>query len=721
MANKASSVTYEDLNNAVREYLNPHECDAIHKAYLYAQTAHSGQMRKSGEPYIIHPLNVALILAEQKLPTNVIIAGLLHDVVEDTNITLDEISELFGDDIANIVEGVTKLDNMPTLSSEQLIAENQRKVIVASAKDVRVIIVKLADRLHNMQTISFMNENKQKRIAKETLDIYAPIAHRLGMYKIKWELEDLSFKIINKPAYNEIAEKIDMKRSERDAFVEKVTNEVKSLLEIEGLEAKVYGRTKHIYSIYQSMKKKHKAFEELNDLFGFRIVVKELNDCYRVLGLIHNNFKPIPLSFKDYIPTPKHNMYQSIHTTVYYGNKDDGRRIEFQIRTKEMDQMAEYGVASHWMYKENLDDESPQNNVDLQLQNFRQVVDALSDSKSEKFVESLKNDFFGQSIIVYTPKGDVVELPEGSCALDFAFYIHTKVGLNALHAQVNGSYVSLYYQLHMGDVVNIITSDIAEPEVDSLTRVKTHRAKDSLRKYFNDVERADLQVQGMNILVQLGHELAIQELVDRDNNEFIQSLASKYGIFDVDQFLYELGIGEIKLSKLKQILLSNDINDEIINNIIIEDVEYESYQLCRKCNPIPGDTICACEYGLNDHYIIHREGCHQILNNSHQAAWTSLAKNDEYRLTLRIILEDQPRALASVLDNIANLGFNVIKSLFKCDIDETQAIGEITILVHNKDEVEEIKTVLRKNKNVMEVVRKLYEDNQKIHSGAIEN
>lgn len=713
-----TTITFEDLNDAVRAYLNPHECEALHKAYLYAQTAHSGQLRKSGEPYIIHPLSVALILAKQLLPVNVIIAGLLHDVVEDTDITLDEISDIFGEDIASIVEGVTKLDNMPTLSSEQLIAENQRKVIVASAKDVRVIIVKLADRLHNMQTIKFMNENKQKRIAKETLDIYAPIAHRLGMYKIKWELEDLSFKIINKPAYDEIANKIDMKRSERDAFVEKVTKEVQELLDENNIKAKVYGRTKHIYSIYQSMKRKHKTFEELNDLFGFRIVVKEINDCYRVLGIIHNTYKPIPLSFKDYIPTPKHNLYQSIHTTVYYGKEEDGRRIEFQIRTHDMDQIAEYGVASHWMYKEEVEDDKIQNNVDLQLQNFRQVVEALNDSKSDYFVEGLKNDFFGQSIIVYTPKGDVVELPEGSCALDFAFYIHTNVGLHALHAEVNGGYVSLYYQLNMGDVVNIITSDLSEPEVESLTRVKTHRAKDSLRKYFNHVERNELQLQGSNLLVRLGHELKIKELVDRENIDYLTTLAMEFGVYDPDQFLYDVGVGEVKINDIRKYLEHHDLHEEQMHSVIIADTNEDvQYSLCRKCKPIPGDNICACEYGADNYFLIHREDCNNVLNKFHPAQWTSISKNEDYVAMLHLVIKDQPRALASILEDVANVGCNVLKSFFKADFEEGQAVGQIDICVHDKEQVNNIKTMLRKNKNVVEVTRMLYEDTQTLYSG----
>lgn len=700
-------MTFENLNTLVREYLNPNDCEIIHKAYLYAQNAHESQFRKSGEPYIVHPLSVACILAEQKMPVDVIIAGLLHDVVEDTNISIEEIIELFSEDVASIVEGVTKLDNMPRLDSEQMIAENQRKVIVASAKDVRVIIVKLADRLHNMQTIKYMNENKQKRIAKETLDIYAPIAHRLGMYKIKWELEDLSFKVINKPMYDEIAEKINMKRSLREEFVEKVIKEVEQLLKDNNIDAKVYGRTKHIYSIYQTMKRKHKTFEEINDLFGFRIVVNEKSECYRVLGIIHNTYKPIPLSFKDYIPTPKHNFYQSIHTTVYYGDiEDELHRIEFQIRTQEMDNVAEYGVASHWMYKEENLDNAGKNNVDLQLEQFRQAINSLQDRDSQEFVTSLQDDFFAQSIIVYTPKGDVVELPKGSCVLDFAFYIHTNIGLHAVSAEVNGKSVSLYYPLDMGDIVRIITSDVADPDVASMQRVKTHRAKESLRKHFNYVERQELQLQGAKVLIELGHELNIKELTQRDNNNYLLNLALHYDIYDVDEFLYELGIGDIKISSVRDLLTKKDISEVSSDIVVVEDEKEIEYQLCRKCNPVPGDIIKACTYKFGSNYIIHRDTCHLVTNNPKQSYWTPMALNDTFEVTMSLVIADQLSALASIIADISSLGINITKIFFKMDLDQT-CNGIIAINVHHIDDFNRVKELLKENKYVIAIQRNL--------------
>lgn len=698
-------MTFENLNEEVRSYLTPYNCESIHKAYLYAQNAHESQFRKSGEPYIVHPLNVAYILAKQKMPTNVIIAGLLHDVVEDTNITLQEIEDIFDKDVASIVEGVTKLDSMPSLDSEQMIAENQRKVIIASAKDVRVIIVKLADRLHNMQTIKYMNENKQKRIAMETLDIYAPIAHRLGMYKIKWELEDLSFKVINKSGYDEIKDKINMKRSQRDQFVDNVIKEVNNLLEANHISAKVYGRTKHIYSIYQSMKRKHKTFEELNDLFGFRIVVDDIPTCYRVLGILHNTYKPIPLSFKDYIPTPKHNLYQSIHTTVYYGQQDEGQRIEFQIRTEQMDQVAEYGVASHWMYKEGVEESHDGQLVDLQLEQFRQAVNSLQERNSQDFVNSLQEDFFAQSIIVYTPKGDVVELPIGSSALDFAFYIHTNIGLHAINAEVNGQSVSLFYPLKMGDIVKIITSEIAEPDMSYLHRVKTHRAKESLRKYFNNVERNELQLQGAKALSELARELNIKELANRDHNSYLQNLAMQFDVYDVDDFLYEIGIGDIKVSKIKELLTNTTISDKPSELVLIENEANCEYLFCRRCVPIPGDNIIACPYGLDHKFIIHRYNCSHITHTHLEAHWTPTALTEVFELTFELELKDQTAALLSIINDISNLGFNIVKIFCKQELNNV-CKGEITINLNHLDEFNKLKQTLKKNKYILGIKRK---------------
>lgn len=699
-------INYEVLNKVISQYLPPNDCESIHKSYLYAQNAHQKQTRKSGEPYIVHPLSVALILAEQKMPATVIIAGLLHDVVEDTEIDNEEIKELFGEEICSIVDGVTKLDKMANLDVEDMAAENQRKVIVASAKDVRVIIVKLADRLHNMQTIKYMNESKQKKIAKETLEVYAPIAHRLGMYKIKWELEDLSFKVLNKNAYDDIAKKISMKRSVRDEFVDEVIEEVKGLLEQHKIKARVYGRTKHIYSIYQTMKKKHKAFEEINDLFGFRIVVDDLNDCYRALGIIHNYYKPIPLSFKDYIPTPKHNLYQSIHTTVLRGVGEEQTRIEFQIRTEDMDKVAENGVAAHWAYKER-DEEQNDKLVEQQLRNFKDAVEALQERRSDKFVRGLQDDFFAKTIIVYTPKGDVIELPEKSCALDFAFYVHTDIGLHAVNAIVNDKVVSIFYPLEMGDIVNIITSDVAEPDVSYLSKVTTHRAKDKLNKYFSDVERQEIQLQGSRLLTDLGHELGIKELTKKNNEDYLLSLAVNFDVYEVEDFLYELGSGDIKLKDVRSILTKTDINDDLPEVIVDDERDFE-VKICRRCNPIPGDRIQACVFSLNK-FMIHREHCKYLTTESSEAHWSKKAEGELYDVVLKLIIKDENNALSSVLNDVSATGLWLSKVQFVSKYEE-ESEGLIAVAVHNKDQYEELKDRLKENKYILQVNRELYEN-----------
>ncbi|MBL0701744.1 MAG: bifunctional (p)ppGpp synthetase/guanosine-3',5'-bis(diphosphate) 3'-pyrophosphohydrolase, partial [Spiroplasma sp.] len=509
--------SYEHLQETMNGYLNKVQVEEVHKAYLFSLHAHEGQYRKSGEPYIIHPIAVAQLLAEQNLPPNVLIAGLLHDVIEDTEVTSEAIIAKFGKTIDDIVDGVTKLGNIEGMSTDQAQSENHRKIILATANDIRVILVKLADRVHNMKTINFMNLAKQKVIANETLEVYAPIAHRLGMYAMKWELEDLSFRCLNREAYDEIATKINMKRSEREEFVENVLNSSRELLNKNGIEATVYGRTKHIYSIFASMKKRNKTFDELTDLFAFRIVVNSIPECYSTLGLIHENFRPIPLRFKDYIPTPKHNMYQSIHTTVI---TNKGVQIEFQIRTKEMDVNAEFGVAAHWMYKEDVKAGEIQDKINNQLGWLKQVVENNQELNSREFMSSVKEDYLSNSIIVYTPKGDVIEIPEGSTVLDFAYYVHSRIGHQAVSGKVNDGVVSLFYPLTMGDVVHVITSKVSEPSLSSIAKVKTLRAKDGLKKYFRNMEKQKLRNEGYKLLINYSKEHGIVDIKELLTTEY---------------------------------------------------------------------------------------------------------------------------------------------------------------------------------------------------------
>ena len=701
------TITYETLSNIIKQYLSPNDCEIIHKAYLYAQTAHENQRRKSGEPYIIHPLAVACILAHQKMPIDVIIAGLLHDVIEDTDISLEEIRMNFNEDVANIVDGVTKIKDLSQLDSANKYSENQKKLLVASAKDVRVIIVKLADRLHNMQTIQFMNENKQKEIAKETIEVYAPIAHRLGMYRIKWELEDLSFKILNRHAYDEIAEKINMKRSERDEYVIKMIEKLEQIFKENDLNVKIVGRTKHIYSIYRTMKYKNKTFDEIHDLFGFRILVNTVNECYRVLGVLHSNFKPIPLCFKDYIPTPKHNFYQSIHTTVL---TQDGFKVEFQIRTFDMEDVAENGIAAHWKYKEGISNEEVKNLTDMRLANFKSIINNLTNKNSDYFMKSLKDDFFSETIITYTPKGDVIELPKGSCALDFAFYIHSKIGYSALNAKVNETTVSLFYPLKMGDVVNIITNELAEPQFSYIQKVKTHRAKEALKKYFNNLKRKEIILETTKNLVELGKEIECKKLIEKDE-EFLLKLAINFNVYDVEEFIYDIGIGNIPINEIKKIILDkkNDIIYKHLNDIIIDQKIDSDYVLCRKCKPLYSDDIIATNISKNK-YLVHRNNCRNIIGDKIEAHWNNINNEKEYNIKVYLEILDRPNILIDILNLLSKHNIDIKNIYLNSDYDD-HASGSISFLIKDIEQFKLIQEKILTNKNILKFDREKDEDN----------
>jgi guanosine-3',5'-bis(diphosphate) 3'-pyrophosphohydrolase len=703
------NASYDELQKIMKEYLPASEVEKVHKAYLYASIAHEGQERKSGEPYIIHPIAVAQLLASQNLPASVLIAGLLHDVVEDTHITQKEIENSFGKDIAEIVDGVTKLGHIEGLSSDQIQAENHRKIILATAKDIRVILVKLTDRVHNMKTIKYMNESKQKVIANETLEVYAPIAHRLGMYGMKWELEDLSFRCINRDAYDEIAKKLKMKRSDRDLVVKNIIEVANQLLANQGIKATVYGRTKHIYSIYSSMKKNGKTFEELTDLFGFRIVVDSIPQCYSALGVIHENFKPIPMRFKDYIPTPKHNMYQSIHTTVITAN---GIQVEFQIRTKQMDTIAEHGIASHWMYKENIDASKIQSDIDMQLSWLRHAIENIEDSNSSNFMNAVKEDYLSKSIIVYTPKGDVIEIPEGSTVLDFAYYVHTNIGHQAVSGKVNDQFVTLFYPLKIGDVVQVITSKAAEPSVVSLSKVKTIRATDSLKKYFKNMERQNIRNEGYKAIVNYCLEMGIKDIKEILSSNKMDTILNHFSINSTKEFYYDLGLGEISIVDVYRFIDEQDtkIIDVKVNDVVhvaaIE--EPHSFKMCRMCSPLPGDEIFATKnnlkYGVQE-YFVHRMECHPHDGiEALPAVWTNDPKKDKFVARIAIQITDEPGSVAKVLAGLSSQKNNILSVYFRNDFDKVGS-GKVSIEFASLEEYLLIESYLLDLSNVINVRR----------------
>lgn len=698
---------YIDLQKEMDKYLTIDDINDVKKAYIYAHSAHDGQIRKSGEPYIIHPISVAIVLAEQKLPKSVIISGLLHDVVEDTDRTMEDLVEHFGQDVADIVDGVTKLGNIPGLSADQVKAENHRKIIMATAKDVRVILVKLADRVHNMSTIKHMSKDKQKIIASETLEVYTPIAHKLGMYRIKWELEDLSFKVINNEAYIDIAKRLQMKRSEREMFVDAMIDETEDILRKNNVESKVRGRSKHIYSIFKKMKNKNQDFDELTDLFAFRIIVDSVAECYTALGLIHENYKPIPMRFKDYIPTPKHNMYQSIHTTVINRH---GMPVEFQIRTKEMDITAEYGIAAHWMYKNDSDNVEVQETVNYKVDWLREALENSDMVNPLDFMDQVKNDILGNSLIVYTPKGDVVELPLDSTVLDFAYYIHTKVGNEAVSAKVNGKVVSLFYRLKIGDVVHVITSDVASPSISYMAKVKTTRARESIRKYFKNIEKQSIRNEGMKLLVKCALDSGIDNIRDLLKEGKSQFLLLEFGSKNNNDFLYEIGVGDIKIDSIVNFIKS-DLSSitSICNSVLIKnDLDDENYdvRMCRYCSPLVGDKIVATKNIYNqtqNEYIIHRNHCaHSV--DGYGAIWTETDDKAIYicRLTLEIV--DSISSTSQVLNTIGALGFNITSIYMRASIGYL-ASGKISLEMHSLDDYDRLQQALMDLENVHHVSR----------------
>ncbi len=703
--------SYSDLQNLLNKYMRPEDIEFIHSVYLFAKNAHEGQMRKSGEPYIIHPIAVASILAERKLDSHVIAACLLHDVVEDTEYTSEEIQQLFGDEIAKIVEGVTKLGNIKGYSIDDRQAENHRKLILSAAEDTRVLLVKLADRMHNIKTLGYMNENKQKIIANETLEVYAPIAHKLGMYKIKWELEDMSFKVVNPTEYSKIAKKLQMKRNERDLIVKKEVESLEQLFIDNNVDVTITGRSKHIYSIYRKITEKGQIFEELTDLFAFRIITNSIADCYSVLGILHENYRPIPMRFKDYIPTPKHNMYQSIHTTVIAA---DSIPIEVQIRTKEMDEVAEYGIAAHWLYKNST-------NVDQVHNEMQNKLSWLNDAKSlegedldsREFMNRIQADHFSKSIFVYTPKGDVIELPEQSTVLDFAFYIHSELGFKALSATVNNKVVSLFYKLSIGDVVSVVTNKNSKPEVDWIRKVKTTRAKDALKKYFKNDQKRIIRNEGRRLLLSSFlniEDINMKEILDSDR---IYPLAEKFGIGTRDDFLYEVGIGEIEVKAIeKHILKQNDIVTNNLPEVIIEDaIEPKTFIFCKRCSPIPGDEIKAIKAKdkYTNRYVIHRKECYQPYKTN-ICNWTDNAFVRTYKIRLLIEFKDKVGGINEIVSAITKNNFNITSIYGRGEIGGL-GLCRISVEIKSNADLKLLIASMRESSGIIKVERRIDEDN----------
>jgi len=699
---------------------------ALEKAFILAEKAHEGQFRQSGEPYVSHPLAVAEILAELGMDTDTIIAGLLHDVIEDTDLTMDVIQGEFSPQISKMVDGVTKLKNLEFKTYEEQQAESLRKMFLAMAADIRVIIIKLADRLHNMRTLKYQTENKQIEKAKETLEIYAPLAHRLGINAIKWELEDLSLKYLNPEEYFEIAHKIEGTRAERETHLKEVVERIHEKLKELKIKCDIDGRPKHIYSIYKKMQEKNKIFEEVYDLIAIRIIVKTVKDCYGVLGLVHTMWKPIPLRFKDYIAVPKQNMYQSLHTTLL---GDDGKPFEVQIRTYEMHRTAEYGIAAHWKYKEDV--KKSDEDMEARLAWLRELLEWQTDLKdSREFMETLKIDIFSDNVFVFTPKGDVKDFVKGSTPLDFAYSVHSEVGNKCVGAKINGKIVTLDYKLKTGDIVEIITSQSSKgPSRDWLKFVKTAQARGKIKQWFKKEYKEENIQKGREMLEReakrQGYEL--RELMDGD---ILKTLYKRFTLKSQNDMYAAIGYGGISTNQILFRLIQNYklINkmaqDGMENTVTVKPGAAKSttdgvkvkgqsgmvVRFAKCCNPVYGDEIVG--YVTRGRGVsVHRKDCRALKNEDFEpermipVEWVGNEKAS-YNVEIQIIADDRTGLIADISKSLLNLGRDITAINAK-----TGKYSHASISVRvNISSIDDLNEVIRKLES-LQGVEKVYRVN----------
>ncbi len=723
-------VSFENLINKIKGYIPNFNPEKITKAYELANTAHGTQTRISGTPYITHPLAVANIVADMKLDADSVCAALLHDVVEDTEYTIEDISKMFGSEVALLVDGVTKLDKIQFMSKEEREMENLRKMFLAMATDIRVIIIKFADRVHNMTTLISMSEEKQREKARETLSVYAPLAHRLGMYKIKWELEDLSLKYIDPVAYREIVEGISQKRQEREDFIAAIKRDIKDKLTELDIECKIDGRPKHFYSIYRKMFTQNKTLDQIYDLFAVRIITNNVNDCYAALGATHELYKPMPGRFKDYIAMPKPNMYQSLHTTVM---GHEGIPFEIQIRTQEMHDIAENGVCAHWKYKEG--STGPKDNeLNQKFQWIKQLLETQQDSQNEEeFLQALRIDMFTDQVFVFSPKGDVLSFPAGATPIDFAFSIHSAVGCKMQGAKVNGKIVNLDYQLQNGDIVEIITSSAVHgPSRDWLKIVKTSQARNKIHQWYKKENREENIIKGKDMLER---EIKRQGLgaLGLTSQEYITMLVKRYGYGSSDDLYSNIGYGGIQLnnviSKLKDEYKKNNSDPEkkllelsadsgkktskqSSGGVVIKGVDNCLIRYSRCCNPVPGDKIIG--YITRGRGVsIHRQDCVNISalytddeekKRLIDVFWED-CKEDFYLANLKISGNDRSGLLIDIANAISDAKVKMT-TLNARTTKDNLAIIEASIEIKNVSQLDNLISKLNNIKDIIDVTRK---------------
>ncbi|EEX76931.1 RelA/SpoT family protein [Selenomonas sputigena ATCC 35185] len=725
-------VTIDAILEAVKRYQPNADTDLIRRAYELADAAHKGQKRVSGEDYIIHPLAVAKILTDLQIDDITISAAILHDVVEDTTHTLDEMRELFGDEVAMLIDGVTKLGRIQYKSKEEQQLESYRKMFLAMAKDIRVIMIKLADRLHNMRTLKYMREDKQKRIARETIEIYAPLANRLGISNVKWELEDLCLRYLDPKAYYDLVESVKQKRQERQAFIDEAHEQIVEKLEEAHITAEIQGRAKHFYSIYKKMKRDQKDISEIYDLSALRVLVDSVKDCYGVLGIIHAMWKPLPGRFKDYIAMPKSNGYQSLHTTVICR----GYPLEIQIRTFAMHKVSEYGVAAHWKYKEAGKSVGATREYDQKMSWLRQMVSLQHElDDPREYFEALKVDVFSDEVFVFTPKGDVVDLPKGSIPIDFAYRIHTEVGHHCVGAKVNSKIVPLEYKLKNGDIVSIITNKSNNgPSRDWLNIVASSETRTKIRSWFKKQRKEENIARGMDMMEKEAKHLGYvpKEIL---KPERLELLAKKLNIPQVNDLLASIGYGGITLngilgkliemhkqdlqkatppdisqmlSELKQPLKNR--KKKASHGILVEGEGGFLVRLARCCNPIPGDPITG--YITRGRGVsVHRSDCPNLLNDMDfsrviEVNW-DVGLDKVYTVQIEIVCNDKTGMLAELFALPAEMKVNISSLTAKTNKTNRTSIVNMGLDVRNSQQVAQIMTKIRRMKDVYSVSRSL--------------
>ena len=715
--------TKEQLFDEINKYItNKDDIDFINKAYEYAYEKHKDQKRKSGEPYFVHVLNVAYELARLKADPSTICSGLLHDVIEDCDVSKEEFVSLFGEDIYNIVEAVSKISNLKFNDEKEYQAANHRKILIAMAKDVRVILVKLVDRLHNMRTLHYMPEEKQKRIAKETLEVYAPIAHRLGIAEIKNELEDLAFSYLDNEKYKEIAHLVESKKSERDAQIEIMMKDISIVLTQENIPFRIFGRSKHLYSINKKMITKNKRFDEILDLLAIRIITKTVTNCYEILGYIHAVYRPIPGRLKDYIAMPKMNLYQSLHTTIV---GPDGRIYEVQIRTEEMDEIAERGIAAHWSYKEG--EKRSQKKLMEEL-SWLKAFEDNSEADAKEYMSDITHDIFNANIYCLTPRGRVIDLPNGSTPIDFAYRIHTEVGNQTVGAVVNGVLVPLNTQLKTGDVVELKTNKNSSPSEDWLKIVKSNHARNKIKAYF---VKKELESKEENI--KLGESLLKEELKKYDINieetfekKNLDKIATSLQFSTNADMLYAIGCKSLSAQTVSEKIVKTgkkELDFDYLNKItkknserrenthsksgvVVKGVTSMKITLAPCCSPVYGDKISGF-VSKGQGIKVHRANCPNIANEKRliDVEWDPEKPEIKYEAYIKIYAKDRSYLLTDLVTVIAQYKANLTAVNSTVNSEDLTATTSISIMVNDLEHLENIMSNLRKVESVISVER----------------